>query len=267
MIKTILLLILLIPFVVSGQEELPPKYLRFIALGELPPWKEEIRDGRRIQSVPEPGQMPPSKIEVNGGTLDGSLANLYLRRMTNYYSVAGEQERLEISEKGKESNWINHAMPTASHTLGILFRDLQDMTWLKPKVKILRDDLRAFPLGSMRLVNVSHLEVAVKLADQDSVFIKPGESSQLKLKEGDNLVSISAIGPNGRSMLIFQNDIPMKKGRRVQSFVFKSQGLTPTRPLRFTYQVDFFQAPQALFSAREKPAVVPENASAEEDKS
>jgi hypothetical protein len=52
-------------------------------------------------------------------------------------------------------------------------------------VKILRDDLQAFPLGSMRLVNVSHLEIAVRVGDQDPLFIKPGESGQQKLEGGE----------------------------------------------------------------------------------
>ena len=83
MMKAILLLSLLLPLVVTGQEKLPPKYLRLVPLGELPPWKEEIREDRRIQLPPEPGQMPPGKIEVSGGDLNGFGGNLYLRRLTN----------------------------------------------------------------------------------------------------------------------------------------------------------------------------------------
>lgn len=263
MMKAILLLSLLLPLVVTGQEKLPPKYLRFVPLGELPPWKEEIREDRRIQSPPEPGQMPPSEIEVNGGDLNGFGGNLYLRRLTNYYSVAGEQQRLEILEKGGDPPWISHAMPTASHTLAILFRDLQEMTWLKPVVKFVRDDLQAFPLGSMRLVNVSHLEIALKVGDQDPVSIKPGESSQQKLKEGKNLVRVDVIDPDGGNKMIFQNDFSIRKGQRVQSFVFKSQGLVASRPVRFTYEVDRFQNPQSLFKSQPPPTGEPKIAPAE----
>jgi len=262
MMKAILLLSLLLPLVVTGQEKLPPKYLRLVPLGELPPWKEEIRGDRRIQSPPEPGQMPPSKIRVNGGDLNGFGGNLFLRRITNYYSIAGKQQRLEILEEGENPPWISHAMPTASHTLAILFRDLQEMTWLKPVVKIVRDDLQAFPLGSMRLVNVSHLEIAVKVGDQDPVFIKSGESSQQKLKEGKNLVRVDVIDPDGSNKMIFQNDFSIRKGQRVQSFVFKSQGLGASRPVRFTYEVDRFQDPQSLFKSQPPPAVEAEIAPA-----
>ena len=154
-------------------------------------------------------------------------------------------------------------MPTASHTLAILFRDLQEMTWLKPVVKFVRDDLQAFPLGSMRLVNVSHLEIALKVGDQDPVSIKPGESSQQKLKEGKNLVRVDVIDPDGGNKMIFQNDFSIRKGQRLQSFVFKSQGLVASRPVRFTYELDRFQDPQSLFKSQPSPTVEPKIAPAE----
>lgn len=265
--KALLLVSLLTSLVASAQEELPPKFLRYVALGQLPPWKEEILSDRRIQLPPEPGQMPPNEIWVNGGDYSGISRKLYLKRLTNYFSFDGEQTKLEILDKEGGAVWFGHPMPNASHTLAILFRDLNEMTWFKPVAKVVRDDLQAFPLGTMRLVNVSHMEVVVKVGEEAPVFIKPGESSHQTLQEGNNLVIVDVVGPGGETRTIYQNDIPMKKGRRVQSFVYKSQGASPSIPVRFTHQIDRFKNPQSLFKSKEKPATGPVSKPADADNS
>ena len=214
-------------------------------------------EDRRIQAPPEPGQMPPSKIEVPGAKSGSFSSRLFLKRLTNYYSVSGEQERLEIKDQKGGASWINSPVPTASHTLGILFRDLKEMTWLKPQMKVVRDDLEAFPMESMRLVNVSHLDVAIRVGDGERIFIKPGESHQQRLKEGSNIVIVDAVTASGDYQLIFKNDINMRKGRRVQSFVFKSQGTAAFRPVRFAYQVEIYKNPRTLFKSTGNPAPKP----------
>jgi hypothetical protein len=99
MMKAILLLPLLLPLVVTGQEKLPPKYLRFVPLGELPPWKKRFEKTEESSLRPSPGQMPPSKIEVNGGELNGFGGNLYLRKTDEL--LLDRRKATEIGNSGE----------------------------------------------------------------------------------------------------------------------------------------------------------------------
>ena len=47
-----------------GQEKNGPRELRLLPVGDMPPFRQEIRDGVRYELEPDPGSEPPQMISI-----------------------------------------------------------------------------------------------------------------------------------------------------------------------------------------------------------
>ena len=244
--KLAVLLFLSLSVFVSAQEGVPPKHMRFIPLGEIPVWKEELTDKLRIQQEYEPGQMPPSEVMVGVRGVSSEPSRLHLREFTKLFTFSGVLEKLKI-EQGTEENtspWVDSPMPAAPYTLGVLFRDHEEMTWLKPRLQVFRDDLTVFPLGTMRFVNAGVLKMLVKINEEEPFMVKPGDAMVRPLPAGGARVQATAVVGEGLYRRIFDNNVVMKEGERIQSFFFKAQSPPPATQVKFLYRPEQFEAPK-----------------------
>ncbi|MDA7882376.1 hypothetical protein N9A94_08740 [Akkermansiaceae bacterium] len=246
MMKIIVLLSMVLSLLVSAQEEVPPKYMRFIPLGEIPVWKEEIVDSTRVQKEYEPGEMPPKDIMI--GVREGSMesSKLFLREFTGLFTFSGALERLKIGQgaEGSASAWLDSAMAKPRYSLGVLYRDHEDMTWLKPRLKIFRDDLTVFPLGTMRFANVSLNDVLIKVNDQEPFLVKPGDAIVYPIAVGGVRVQATAVTQEGLHRRIYDNNLELRENERVQGFFFKSQSPAPANPVQIFYYPEKFVSPK-----------------------
>ncbi|MGC6466561.1 MAG: hypothetical protein ACON38_15845 [Akkermansiaceae bacterium] len=230
--KRLLLTLLFVPLAVSAQNQ--RKYVRFIPLGELPPWKEELIDGVRVQQEAPPGAIVPKSIAIPDGEDDVRRVDLNLRQPTKLmaFSEGTTALRLYKGEQATGTPWLSSPMPTSKHSYGILFRDNANMTWDSPKLMMLRDDAQALPAGSIRFVNVSDHKTIIKVGKKSEV-IQPGKSLVKELKEGANPILAGYYEKDGRVVMIFQNTVRLLKGQRVQAFFFKGQGVKPRTGVKF----------------------------------
>ena len=127
---TLLPLSFLLGSLSAQEEEVPPKFFRFIPLGELPMWEEELVEGIRKGKKPPEGSMPPNPASIMSGEAPVPL-RLSLRAMSDMVKVSGATPRLTIKEGelGAAQNWLTEKMPTAPLSLGVLFRNPQTMNW------------------------------------------------------------------------------------------------------------------------------------------
>ena len=91
--------------------------------------------------------------DANGGL----PMNLRLKMFTSLFSIKPAAKGVKIFEGNAlgPKPWIASRFSEKNHTLGILYRDHQMMSWFNPKMKVVGDDLTSFPLGHVRFVNVS----------------------------------------------------------------------------------------------------------------
>jgi len=230
--KHLLLILLALPTLAFAQNE--KKYVRFLPLGELPDWKEELIDGVRVQAEPPAGALPPTIISAPNGPEDIQKKGLTLRQPTGFMTFGAQAGSLSLHEGEVAGGvaWLKSPMPNATFSLGVLFRDNTEMSWKSPKMVLLNDSKDALPAGSIRFVNVSDLKAIVKVGGKSEV-IQPGGIVIKTLKEGDNPILAGYYAKNGAVVMIFQNSVKLLQNQRVQAFFFKGQGDKPRTDVKF----------------------------------
>ena len=220
---TVLSLCALSPSAMAQDEA--PKYLRFLSLGDLPTWEEELIDGIRQGKEPPPGTMPPNPVcMVSGGEVVPFA--LTLRTMTGLKKMkAGTPGLLLKKGEAPESpNLLRTAAPAAPLSLGVLFADPASMLWEKPKMLLLKDDASAFPSSKIRFVNVSDKVVIVQLGGprKRPFGIAPGKTSIKDVELGVNLIKVGYQTAAGGQKQIWENQIKVATNQRVQCFFYKA---------------------------------------------
>lgn len=220
-------------FSASAQDN-PPKHIRFLALGELPVWREELKDGVRKGIKPPEGSVPPAGTALLSG--DQAIPfKMTLRAFTNVLTMAPTTPKLEI-RKGKDAAatpWLSARRPAAPLSLGVLFRDPATMSWNNPKMLLLKDDPSALKPGEIRFVNVSDKTVLVKLGTK-AFGIPPGKTATKPIKEGRTPILVGYL--DGKTQKeIWENQLKVLSNQRVQCFFYKAQNPRATGAVRFYF--------------------------------
>lgn len=221
---------------VLAQNQEPPKHIRFIPLGELPVWEEEFKDGVRVQKKSAPGALPPSTVTYGGGGEDEDAKNLRLslRTFSDLATFPAASEGVVLKTGGVSGKvWKKSRMPASTLSLAVLFRNNADMTWDKPELLMLRDDRDAFPVGQMRFVNVSDSVVIVQMAGSKAFGLAPGKTAMKPVKVGSTGIKVGYKTADGGSKAIWQNNVKVRSGERVQCFFYKAQGKKPREAVKF----------------------------------
>lgn len=149
-----------------AQDEKPTCRLRFLAVGNAPPWREEWRDGIRYEVPPAPGTVPPRNLLLEGPRAGGEFEEfgsvvLELGRVSGEVEVpAGRAVRLR--EKSAERPWLELPAPGEDGFLVILRRGGDGRSWFEARAQVVADD---FPAGGLRFVNASDRTLAVTLGE------------------------------------------------------------------------------------------------------
>lgn len=237
-------------------QDVPPKHFRFIPLGELPVWKEELKDGIRVGLAPPKGSMPPKDAAILSGDAPINLS-LNLRAFTELVTISGDTPGLMLKQGklGAQQDWFRSKMPTSTLSLGILYRDPANMTWEQPKMLLLNDTASAFPAGTVRFANVSDRNVLVQIGNPNArptprIFgVKPGQSTSKPLKVGNNQIRVGYLAPGNRKVWIWTNQVRMLQNQRLQAFFYKTQGGAEARqPVKFHF------TPELIPRLPQKPA-------------
>ncbi|MEN8772871.1 MAG: hypothetical protein ABF379_03100 [Akkermansiaceae bacterium] len=218
----------------AGAQDNPPKHIRFLALGELPVWKETLENGVRKGVKPPPGSVPPEETALLSGD-QGIPFKMTLRAFTDILTIAPTTPKLEIrSGEGEAATaWLSKPRPAAPLSLGVLFRDPATMTWNNPKMLLLKDDPSSFKAGEIRFVNVSDKTVLVKLG-KTAFGIAPGKTAIKPIKEGVNPILVGYLEGNTQKE-IWENQIKVLSKQRVQCFFYKAQDAKATGAVRFYF--------------------------------
>jgi hypothetical protein len=174
---------------------------------------------------------------------------MVLRAFTPILTMAGSTENLEIrtGEGASATPWITRAKPTAPLSLGVLYRDSNTMSWINPKLLLLKDDQTSFKRGQMRFVNISEKPLEIRLGAVptdptqrikfETLSVGPGEVKMTPVKEGLNriIASYLDLGPEGGRREIWNNQFRVLSSQRVNCFFYKAQDAKATGPVRYRY--------------------------------
>ena len=253
--KPVVLISLSLSLSVFAQET-SHKHMRFIPLGDLPPHRETIKNGVRIQFPPAPGTVPPKPTTLAIDPKEGRDVPLRLKEFTEWSSInptAGGVRIFQGKQIGGKA-WISSSFSSKSQSLGVLYTDHQNKNWFNPKMMLVPDDLSTFPPGSIRFVNVSHCSALVRFGNEKADVIAPGKVLLKKLKQGNHPVLVGYLVPDKKNAreVIFQNELMMKPKQRIQAFFYQAQGKNPRKAVKFFHRGEFYVPPPKL----EKDAAV-----------
>ena len=247
--KPLALILLSLPLSVFAQEA-SHKHMRFLPLGDLPPHRETIKNGVRIQFPPAPGTVPPKPTTLAIDPKAGRDVPLRLKEFTQWSSIdptAGGVKLFQGKQIGGKP-WISSRFSSKAQSLGVLYPDHQNKNWFNPRMMMVPDDLSSFPPGSVRFVNVSYYPALVRFGNEKADVIAPGKVLLKKLKQGNHPVLVGYLVPdkNNAREVIFQNELMMRPKQRIQAFFYQARGKNPRKAVKFFHRREFYVPPPKL---------------------
>lgn len=219
--------------------------LRFLAVGEPPPFRQEVRDGVRYElSAPE-GSAPPSRIEVQALNEEGEEEEqeyevqelekpgilLQLNRFSRRVKVSTAELEVRIRDEGKA--WHSCKLPEGGEDyLLVLWRDPQEKKWTKAKSILLPDGPTAFKEGGARFINVASRNLGVSMGET-SFRMRPGGSVTKNLGISKGLQTrVFYEDERGRAKRVWSSALVQNKRERTTVVVFFADGRKPRKPLK-----------------------------------
>ena len=239
--------------VLAEPEKAPPRLVRFLAVGDMPPFRQEIRDGVRYELEPPPDSMPPSEITVRGGgetpkpssapasgVGDSPVpaAPLRLGRIGGPLVIpagAGPLDLLRSSQGVAGEPWMRLQRPESGNLMVLMWRGPRQVDWKTPSAMILADDALSFPADTVRLVNL--FPVAVRVAwGNEMMVLEPRKTVLKTLASTDQTAAttfqILANDASGRARRYYSGAVNQNPGERGWVIIHRADGESPRRPLK-----------------------------------
>lgn len=209
----------------------PSREVRFLALGDLPPYRQEIRGGVRYELEPPPGSIPPREAHVGVGDEDAGVVRLTLGRVSRGIKVPGGAGTLALRRKndgGDALPWLRLKRPEAGDFIVLLWRDRTAGSWEVARSLVLP---ASFPAGSVTLVNVASGPVTVAV-DQKKFVLTPGRPVSRVLPAGKPVPFQLGLS-NGKGGLtrVVSRSLEQASGERTIVLVYRSDGDAARSPV------------------------------------
>jgi hypothetical protein len=222
----------------AAQEGERGRALRLIAVGQGPPWEEKILNGVRVQQDPPAGSEPPVKVQLTNkeGTEVGDAVTINLDQISQVLPVGPGSVPLHETGKGglNPVAWHTLKFPTnAAAGLAILWRDPAVGKWTKARSLVLPDDIRSFPAGRVRIVNVSKYTIGLQLGTEKG-SLKPGAAILRSGKGGVFAkvpLKLSLKSKSGRWVKVFDQEINQSARERTNVILYAADGEGAVKPV------------------------------------
>jgi len=183
---------------------------------------EKVEDYVEAEQV-DPSAQPPSTIFLQEGGSDTSEKPLKVRlnSATKRISLSGKQFKLFKSSKSGENSHVlitELTLPDSFGEYSIFFlRAEGESDWRNPKTFIFTDEVESFPLGSLRVCNLSSNDLLVRFGEEEEE-VAPGASLVLKSENNESLKIWSV--SEDRKKLIFRRHVSPQEKDRVDLVCF-----------------------------------------------
>lgn len=170
-----------------AQEEGPRTMLRFLAVGNTPPFEGEWIDGVLHEVEAPPGSIPPRRLVVERrGAEDEEneevgQVTLKLGRLSQAVELKSAKPGvLQLREKDASEPWAEVRIPGEGEFLVLLRRAGKGGKWNEVEVQVVRHEPTA---GSLRFVNATARPLAIVL-DEKRIALRSGKIWDTRLGPG-----------------------------------------------------------------------------------
>lgn len=175
------------PLLLEAQEEKKPACrLRFLAVGNAPPFKQEIRNGIRYELPPPPGSVPPRRVVVERESADEEVeelggVTLKLGSVSKQVELPAVGDRpIRLRDMDEETPWLEFPFPGEGRFLVVLRRAPKAGTWDEVQARVIDDRLSA---GGLRLINATDQNLAIVYGEQ-RIALRGGQAWTSRLAPG-----------------------------------------------------------------------------------
>lgn len=222
---------------VVGEEEAKPRLVRFLAVGEAPPFRQEIRDGVRHELPPPPGSVPPERVTVTAlaGEEEKRAGEVQLRLglMSQALEIDSGPGSLVLVRKDRDEPWLRLERPESGDLVVVLWRDASEGDWDKARSRVLTVDPDP---GKLRIANVSPWTVALRLGGEKAAL----KSSGLMVRRlpAGRVAEFEAglVGREGRVSWFHSIALEQQAGESSLVVLYRADRRNPRRPLKLFTQ-------------------------------
>lgn len=205
---------------------LPKASFRLLAVGSLPEWREEIRDGQRVSLPDEPGSIPPPLLilRINNQEVDLPSIPLSLKHITA--PAFAPQTEIDLFEPGNSQPWVSFGLSETTRALVVLRPGGSGDDWSIPRPLILPDDEQSFPLGWARIVNPDKLAIVAKIGKDPARWFR--SESDVLWDRSTHLESVKVIigirNESNDSIRTIYSDVTEKDpAKRINIVIYKDE--------------------------------------------
>lgn len=218
----------------GAQEKEKPRHVRFLAVGDMPPFRQEIRDGVRYELEAEPGTIPPQQIEIpldKGKTLNTILSlGAFSPKLT--IPASASELRMQKKEGEKLADWHEVKIPAQDSSLVVLWRDPEKKTWDAARSVVIADDSIAFPAGSARFINLLPTAARFVFTALPPFELEAGALKVLPIPQVTTPVQIAVMDALQQWHVVYQSAITQNPGERGNMILYRADGVSPRSPVK-----------------------------------
>ncbi|MCW1925095.1 hypothetical protein OKA05_21215 [Luteolibacter arcticus] len=217
------------PPVVAG------RHVRFLPVGDLPPYRQEIRNGVAYELEPPAGSIPPRQVMVGFGEEKKDAVPLLLGQVTQPLSAPDGEGPMLVRRRDDAEDaepWMKVNRPETGDFLVLLWRDSSKGDWTTTRSLVLPDSAEAAPAGRVRIVNLSPVTVGVVFGGE-RVKLEAGKFYQRAVPVGkDTEFQLGAVDRAGDLQRFHSGSIFQNPGERSLVVIYRADGVQPRRPLK-----------------------------------
>lgn len=218
----------------AAEKPEPVRHARFLAIGDLPTFRQEIRDGIAYELDPPPGSVPPVQVIPGFGEETADAVPLRLGFITPWIKLPGGEGPLLLRRKDsapEAAPWLTVQRPAEGDFLIYLFRTPAKNTWDEPAAIIVPDGA-ATPAGSVRVTNLFPQAVRVAMG-REGILLERGKSFVRAIKPGADL-PFQILIPDAAGVMkaYYSGSITQNPGERGLVTIYRADGEKPRRPLK-----------------------------------
>ena len=210
------------------------RQVRFLALGELPPFQQEIRDNVRYELEPPPGSIPPREVMLGFGSEKSKPTPLRLGQLSAPLKAPPGTGPLVLALRDAAKNdepWLRLERPESGDFLVLLWRDPAQATWQKARSLVVPDDAVS---GSVRYINISPAAVGITIGGEKLIL----EAGKMFVRTVPVAVEqpfeVFLTATSGALKRLHSGVVLQNPGERTLVLIYLADGINRRRPLKVT---------------------------------
>ena len=223
--------------VAFSQDAAPQHRLRILAVGDQPPFKQEVREGVRYEIAPPADTVPPRTLLIPFPVKQGEekqKQDLQLRLRLGAPSAplvmpAPENRRVALNSD-YSGKWLDIPLSPTSASLAIVWR--KGPKWTAANSVVIADDAAARAEGNLHFSNVSAYAVGLEI-DKEKIRLNPGMSYTRKLPTARMTpLQVSYFMTDGTIRLCHSAALEPCRGTYRRLVIYTADGKAPRNPVK-----------------------------------